>query len=52
MSNEIKLDSVEEAIEAIKNGEVGYISKAGSKPEEGSCLMCIAVPKGNLTLDA
>lgn len=37
---------------AIKNGEVIYVGEPGSPPEEGSCLACIAVPKGNLTLDA
>ncbi|MEK9629932.1 MAG: 2Fe-2S iron-sulfur cluster-binding protein [Nitrospinota bacterium] len=37
---------------AIKNGEVTYVGEPGSPPEEGSCLACIAVPKGNLTLDA
>ena len=36
---------------AIKNGEVTYVSEPGSPPEEGSCLACIAIPKGNLTLD-
>lgn len=37
---------------AIKNGEVVYVTEPGSQPEEGSCLTCIAVPKGDLTLDA
>jgi len=37
---------------AIKNGEVDYASEPGSTPEEGLCLICIAVPKGDLTLDA
>ena len=37
---------------AIKNGEVTYVGEPGSPPEEGSCLACIAIPKGNLTLDA
>jgi len=37
---------------AIKSGEVSYVGEPGSLPEEGSCLACIAVPKGDLTLDA
>ena len=37
---------------AIKSGEVNYVGEPGSLPEEGSCLACITVPKGDLTLDA
>jgi uncharacterized protein len=37
---------------AIKSGEVTYVGEPGSLPEAGSCLACIAVPKGDLTLDA
>ena len=37
---------------AIKSGEVSYVGEPGSLPEEGSCLACIAVPKGDLKLDA
>lgn len=37
---------------AIKQGEVSYLSEPGVPPEEGSCLTCIAVPKGRLVLDA
>lgn len=37
---------------AIKAGEVRYVGTPGAKPEAGSCLTCIAVPAGNLTLDA
>jgi ferredoxin len=37
---------------AIKSGEVIYLAEPGSLPEAGSCLACIAVPKGDLTLDA
>lgn len=37
---------------AIKNGEVTYLTEPGSLPEAGSCLACIAIPKGDLTLDA
>lgn len=39
-------------ITAIKSGEVKYLQEPGSKPESGSCLACVSVPKGNLVLDA
>ena len=39
-------------ITAIKSGEVCYLVESGAKPEAGSCLTCISVPKNNLTLDA
>lgn len=39
-------------ITAIKDGEVRYLQEPGAKPEAGSCLTCVAVPKGNLVLDA
>ena len=39
-------------ITAIKSGEVDYISEPGEKPESGSCLACVSVPKGPLVLDA
>ena len=37
---------------AIKDGKVELVGEPGSKPEEGSCLACISIPKENLTLDA
>ncbi len=37
---------------AIKSGEVEYLSEPGEKPESGTCLTCICVPKGQLVLDA
>jgi ferredoxin len=39
-------------ITAIKSGEVDYISEPGEKPEAGSCLACVAIPKGPIVLDA
>jgi len=36
---------------ALKQGEVEYMSKPGKKPESGSCLTCITLPKSNLILD-
>jgi ferredoxin-NADP reductase len=37
---------------AVKAGEVAYVKTPGSQPEVGSCLPCICVPAGDLTLDA
>ena len=37
---------------AIKSGEVEYCTTPGEKPEAGSCLPCISIPKGNIVLDA
>lgn len=37
---------------AIKSGEVIYRTAPGEKPEAGSCLPCISIPKGNIILDA
>jgi len=38
-------------VTAIKEGEVSYMSEPGAEPEDGSCLACIAVPKGRLVVD-
>jgi hypothetical protein len=37
---------------AIKSGKVKYLKRAGCDVEAGSCLTCISVPDGDLTLDA
>ncbi len=37
---------------AIRQGKVELVGEPGSKPEEGSCLACISIPKEDLTLDA
>ena len=37
---------------ALKAGEVDYPSPPGTAVETGSCLACVAVPKGKVTLDA
>ena len=37
---------------AVTDGDVELMGEPGSDPEAGSCLTCISVPKGNLTLDA
>jgi len=39
-------------ITAVIDGEVDYLSEPGEKPEAGSCLSCVSVPKGNITIDA
>lgn len=39
-------------ITAIKSGEVDYLHEPGERPESGSCLACISVPKADLQLDA
>ena len=39
-------------VTAIKSGEVAYLSEPGSPLDEGSCLICVAVPKTDLVLDA
>ncbi|MCZ6680840.1 MAG: 2Fe-2S iron-sulfur cluster-binding protein [Candidatus Poribacteria bacterium] len=37
---------------AIKSGEVDYVRPPDTPPDAGTCLTCISVPKGDLTLDA
>lgn len=37
---------------AVLDGEVSYLSDPGAPVEKGSCLTCIAVPTGNLVIDA
>ncbi len=37
---------------AIKAGDVSYVREPDTMPEEGSCLTCIAIPNGDLVLDA
>ncbi len=39
-------------VTAIKSGDVRYIREPGEKPEAGSCLTCISVPKVDLVLNA
>jgi ferredoxin-NADP reductase len=39
-------------VTAIRSGDVTYAQAPGSKPEPGSCLACVAAPKGDVTLDA
>ncbi len=39
-------------ITALKSGEVTYLNEPGAPPEEGSCLTCISVPKGDVVVDA
>ncbi|MBL8670557.1 MAG: 2Fe-2S iron-sulfur cluster binding domain-containing protein [Alphaproteobacteria bacterium] len=37
---------------AVKSGEVIYPTPPGFAPESGSCLVCVAMPKAALTVDA
>ncbi len=37
---------------AIKSGEVSYVTEHGADLDEGTCLMCIAKPDGDIVLDA
>ncbi len=37
---------------ATKSGEVTYLQPPGTPPEAGTCLACIAQPKGDLVVDA
>jgi ferredoxin-NADP reductase len=39
-------------VTAIRSGSVSYAQESGSKPEPGSCLACVALPQGDLVLDA
>ncbi len=39
-------------VTAIKNGNVEYLNAPGNLPEEGTCLVCAAVPTSDLELDA
>lgn len=37
---------------AVRSGQVDYVDEISAEPEEGSCLACMAVPKGDLVIDA
>jgi ferredoxin-NADP reductase len=37
---------------AVQSGEVGYVQTPGSTPDPGTCLTCVAMPKGDIVLDA
>lgn len=37
---------------AIRTGEVGYSSPPGEIPDDGACLLCTAIPRSDLELDA
>lgn len=36
----------------VKEGRVRYLVKPGESPPKGQCLACIAIPEGDLVLDA
>jgi ferredoxin-NADP reductase len=37
---------------AVRSGEVRYLSEPGWKAQPGTCLVCVAAPKGDVELDA
>jgi uncharacterized protein len=37
---------------AVREGKVRYLIETGFKPKPGSCLTCVAVPEGDLVIDA
>lgn len=39
-------------VTAVKEGEISYLTEPGAKPDAGSCLTCIAMPKCRLVLDS
>ena len=39
-------------ITAIKEGKINYLNEPGAETESGSCLACISVPDGNLSINA
>jgi ferredoxin-NADP reductase len=39
-------------VSAIKSGDIEYLKPPSQKPDNGSCLTCISVPKTNLVIDA
>lgn len=36
---------------AVRDGQVSYLSDPGAPCDEGSCLVCVAVPKGPLVIE-
>ena len=39
-------------VTAIRTGNVTYAQAPGAKPDPGTCLACVAIPAGDLVLDA
>jgi len=37
---------------ALKSGEVAYLQETGARPEPGSCLTCVCIPKTDIVVDA
>lgn len=52
MDSGCRVGNCNTCLTAIKEGDVEYLRDPDTPPEKGSCLTCIAVPKGNLVLDA
>lgn len=57
-ANEVKIDfgcragNCGTCLTALKSGDVEYRNPPGTAVEAGSCLACVAVPKGSVELDA
>jgi ferredoxin len=52
MDSACRAGSCGTCVTAIKDGEIEYLADPGSKPDSGTCLTCISVPKSDLVLDA
>jgi ferredoxin-NADP reductase len=37
---------------AVQGGEISYAQAPGSLPDPGTCLTCLAIPKGDIVIDA
>ncbi|MBM3262860.1 MAG: 2Fe-2S iron-sulfur cluster binding domain-containing protein [candidate division Zixibacteria bacterium] len=46
-----RVGNCQTCLTAIKEGDVSYIHEPNPKPQSGTCLVCISVPKGNVVLD-
>ena len=52
MDSGCRVGNCNTCLTAVKEGEVNYLRPPDTTPDSGSCLTCISVPKGDLTLDA
>ena len=37
---------------AVNEGEFKHVQEPGFSPDDGTCLTCIAIPEGNIVIDA
>lgn len=52
MSSGCRVGNCGTCMVAVKSGEVEYGSEPSFEPEAGSCLACVAIPKGPVEIDA